>query len=183
MLEKFQSDTEKAALMQESYSKRMNILIHVIEEDNNSVWESHKQTTERFENFLEDALKMNPDNIEVVDIHRLPQQPIFEKGIKVNRAIIVKLTNAIDKSTIFGNLKLPKDLDNAQKLKNKPFIYITDHLPRTFLQQKKMLLPDFKHAKRNKQKTSWRAEDGEYVLYVEGRKISSRQNQKAEGHY
>ena len=84
-LEKFQPDTEKTALMQESYSKRMNILIHGIEEDSNSVWESHKQTTEKFENFLEDALKMNPDNIEVVDIHRLPQQPIFKKGIKVSK--------------------------------------------------------------------------------------------------
>ena len=50
-----------------------------------SVWESHKQTKEKFENFLENALKMNPDNIEVVDIHRLPQQPIFKKSIKVNR--------------------------------------------------------------------------------------------------
>ena len=86
------------------------------------MWVSHKQTTEKFKDFLEDTLQMNPDNIEVADIHRLPQQPIFKKGIKVNRPIIVKLTNAIDKSTIFGNSKLLKDFNNARKLENKPFI-------------------------------------------------------------
>ena len=32
-LEKFKADFEKAAIMQESYQKRMNILVHGIEED------------------------------------------------------------------------------------------------------------------------------------------------------
>ena len=32
-------------------------------------------------------------------------------------------------------------------------------------------MPQFKIAKENKQKTSWRAEDGEYVLYVDKKKV------------
>ena len=39
-LEKFKSDYEKTAIMQESYSKRLNVLIHGIEEDESNTWES-----------------------------------------------------------------------------------------------------------------------------------------------
>ena len=46
-LENYKADTEKAALMQESYNKRLNILIHGIEEDEDSVWESHQKTLEK----------------------------------------------------------------------------------------------------------------------------------------
>ena len=47
-LENYKADSEKAALMQESCNKRLNILIHGIEEDDDCVWESHKKTLKKF---------------------------------------------------------------------------------------------------------------------------------------
>ena len=43
--------------MQESYSERLNIFIHGIEEDEDSVWESHQKIPEKFDEFLKNALE------------------------------------------------------------------------------------------------------------------------------
>ena len=50
-------------------------------------------------------------------------------------------------------------------------VYITDHLPELFLRQKKALLPQFKQARKNKQKVFWRVENGNYVLFINDEKI------------
>ena len=39
------------------------------------------------------------------------------------------------------------------------------HLPELFLRQKKALLPQFKQARKNKQKVFWRVENGNYCMY------------------
>ena len=39
-LEKFKADFEKATIMQKSYQKRRNILVHGIEEDQECAWET-----------------------------------------------------------------------------------------------------------------------------------------------
>ena len=59
--------------MQESYNKRLNILVHVVEEYSNSAWKPHETTFKKFDEFLTEGLKLDSDNINVVDIHRLPQ--------------------------------------------------------------------------------------------------------------
>ena len=46
--EEFQLNYEKALLMKESYDKKLNILIHGIQEDNNNVWEKREKTIEKF---------------------------------------------------------------------------------------------------------------------------------------
>ena len=171
-LEKLQLDAQKEALMQESYNKRLNILIHGVEEDRNCAWETHENTLKKFDDFLTTALKIDSDDINVVDIHRLPQTPLRIRGKKVNRPIIVKLDSMMEKSKIFRNLKRLKSYNDLRKLDNKSSIFVTDHLPKVFLEQKKLLMPQFKEAKRNQQKTSWRAENGEYVLYIDNKKFS-----------
>ena len=63
------ADIEKAAIMQESYQKRMNIQVHGIEEDQECAWETRQKTAEKFDHFLYDALKMDPDDVEIEEIH------------------------------------------------------------------------------------------------------------------
>ena len=169
-LEKFQIDAEKAALMQDSYNKRLNILFHGVEENERSVWENHEETLQKFENFLTKALDINPDNVEIADIHCLPQKPVIRQGAKVTRPIIVKLSNAMDKAQIFSNLNRLKTFNETCKKEGKGTVYVTEHLPKQFIPQKKLLLPIFKRAKANKKKTSWRVENGEYALYVDNKK-------------
>ena len=170
-LKKFKADFEKAAVMQESYQKRMNILVHGIEEDQECAWETRKKTAEKFDHFLYDAHKMDPDDVEIEEIHRLPQRPVIKDGKKVIRPIIVKLANATTKHNIFGNLKRLKTYNIAKKLEGKPLLFVTDHLPKNFLEQKKIVNASFYSSKKNQQKTSWRAENNEYALYVNLRKI------------
>ena len=55
--------------MKESYEKRLNILIHGIQEDNNNVWEKREKTIEKFQDFLKNGLKINPNEIKLSDIH------------------------------------------------------------------------------------------------------------------
>ena len=91
--EKFVLDFENTAIMQESYNKRLNVLIHGIEEDEGNAWEKREATVQKFKTFLNDGLNINPDDIELDDIHRLPQHPIKKNGKTMHRPIIVKLIN------------------------------------------------------------------------------------------
>ena len=64
--------------MRDSYSKRLNILFHGVEETEGSN-ETKEQTKTAFENLLKDAFELESDAVEIVDIHRLPQHPIKNK--------------------------------------------------------------------------------------------------------
>ena len=153
--ETFKTNFKKAEVMRENYEKRMNILIHEIEEDTKSVWDSNIETRIKFNNFISGALKLDPTAIAIADIHRLPQRPKFKDGIKVTRPIIVKLVHTKDKNLIYQNLRELKSFNEEKKKKsivNARPVYITDHFPKLFLRQKKALLPQFKQARKNKQK-------------------------------
>ena len=113
--ETFKTDFKKAEVMRENYEKRMNILIHGIEEDTKSVWESNVETRLKFNNFISGALKLDPTSIAIADIHRLPQRPKFKDGIKLTRPIIVKLVHTKDKNLIYQNLRELKSFNEEKK--------------------------------------------------------------------
>ena len=75
--------------MQESYDKRLNILINGVTEDSDCAWEKkEKKTLEKFQDFSKNGLKIrDPMDIEYVDIHRLPQYPVQKHGRSVHRPI------------------------------------------------------------------------------------------------
>ena len=114
---------------------------------------------------------MDSKKIKVVDIHRLP--PLMKNGKKVNWPIIAKLDSVLDKSMIFNNLKRLKSYNDQRRMDHKLTVYVAEHLPKAFLEQKNLLMPYIKKARMNKQKTFWRAENGKYVLYVNNKKIST----------
>ena len=97
------------ALMKESYSKKLNILIHGLAEDESTVWEKRETTLQIFQKFLREGLQIKPEELSIADIHRLPQRPVLRNGQRKCRPIIVKLTAAIDKAKIF---RLSKILNN-----------------------------------------------------------------------
>ena len=72
--------------MQESYNKRLNILIHGVKEDSDCAWEKKEKTLERFQDVLKNGLKIkDPMDIEYVDIRRLPQYPVQKHRRTVHR--------------------------------------------------------------------------------------------------
>ena len=72
---------EKTKIMQESYDKRLNILIHGVKEDSISRWEKHETTDIKFQDFLKNGLNIDdPDEIEFAEIHRLPQHPVKKRA-------------------------------------------------------------------------------------------------------
>jgi len=86
----------------------MNILIHGVEEETDSLWETHDQTRAIFENFLVEAVKIDLAQVDIADVHRLPQSSVYRYGHKKTRPIIVKLVHAMPRTNrkYFAYLKI-----------------------------------------------------------------------------
>jgi len=138
--------------MQESYDKRLNILIHGIKEDGDNVWEKREKTIEKFQDFLVQGLKIeDPDDIEFVDIHQLPQHPVKKDEKTFHRPIIVKLLTMSDKNLIFRNAKNLKEYNKELKQNHNfsPYVYVSKHLPTKFQRKRKLFLDEDKRARKN----------------------------------
>ena len=155
--------------MRESYSKRLHLLIHGFDETKEA-WETKTQAKSTLAKFFQEGLDLDLNSISLVDCHRLPQRPIFKQGQKITRLIIIKLTNAFDKSVIFNSARNLKKYNqqfsgsSATNGRSRKSIYITEHLPQQLYHQKKKLLPLLKKAKNQKQATRWATVDGSYCL-------------------
>ena len=147
------NENRKESLRNEMYSKRLNILIHGLEENTSSACKTKETTEKMVYNFLNEALGIdNPKTIKFADVHRLSQHPVYRAGKKMNRPVIIKLTNSFDKHLIFKslkNLKLYNDNRNL-KPKSRHYTYITEYLPRELQLQKKRLLCTRKRGKKEK---------------------------------
>ena len=107
-------------LKNEAYSKSFNILIHGLKEHNSSVWETRENQSNSASTFFHNALSIkNSENIKFADIHRMPQHPVQKNGKKIQRPIIIKLTNLFDKQLIYKSLKNLKLYNNKLNLKTR----------------------------------------------------------------
>ena len=116
-------------------------------------WETKETTEKMVYNFLNEALGIdNPKTIKFADVHCLPQHPVYRAGKKMNRPVIIKLTNSFDKHLIFKSLKNLKLYNDNRNLKPKSqhYTYITKHLPRELQLQKKRFLCTRKRGKKEK---------------------------------
>ena len=154
------------------------MLVHGIEESKGEAWETKQSTLEKFDQFLEDGLKISKSQIKIVDIHRLSQRPLFKRGHQVRRPIIVKLNSVFDKQLLFSSCKNLKaysaNLFHNGKLTNgkqSRTIYVTEHLPKTFINQKKLLLSSFIKARKEKKQAYWQNDHKQYYLFVDNEKI------------
>ena len=118
---------------------------------------------------MREGLQLDPNASNLVDIYRLPQHPIFNKGEKVDRPEIIKLSDVFEKKRILDSLSNLKFYNQMRKGKdeNKTYVYVSEHLPTAFQKQKTSLLPKCKEAKKQKKKTFWKAVDGEYCLFID----------------
>ena len=104
-LEKIAEDAKREALRQESYNKRLNLLIHGIEELPDTIWENKLQTQMKLHEVFKKGIDIDLNSIKLVDIHRLPQRPIYNNQHKrITRPIIIELHTALDKDRIMRNL-------------------------------------------------------------------------------
>ena len=78
-----------------------------------------------------------------------------------------------DKNLIFKSAKNLKEYNASRKnTKNFHFnAYITNHLPKNFQRQQKLLLPLYKEAQKNKQKAVGKAFEGNYTLFTNNKKL------------
>ena len=134
--------------MKESYEKRLNILVHGLREPD-SPWEKREESLILFHDFVRDGLNIDdPTSIAVVDAHRLPQRPKNKQGTRICRPLIVKLATISDKNKIFSHLKNLKNFDETRNssLLHYKSVYVSNHLSREFVLQKKRLYPQYKKA-------------------------------------
>ena len=156
ILEAKARDRENKALMLESYEKRFNLFIHGIGLDENFryAWETQEQTKHLVEDFMKEGLKIkDPSKIATAGCHRLPQRIIPKNKVRVNRPIIIKLTNADDKHLIFSHLKNLKIYNNTRISLNLKTQYVTQQLLEQFQNKRKKLLPLYKAARLEKKKS------------------------------
>ena len=109
---------KRDSLQRESYCKRFNLLIHGLDESKDSPWEPNAETQIIFNEFLTQGLHLDPIEIPLVDIHRLPQRPIVKNRKSFIRPIVIKLLNTADKHKIMkslGNLKAYNQLKKRKK--------------------------------------------------------------------
>ena len=177
-LNKSREKSFKDDLTKEAYSKRLNLLIHGLTENFSHLWETRDETLKIFNSFLVNGLKIiDPSSIHVIDIHRLPQHPVYKNGTKHTRPILVKLNSVFDKRAIFSSIKNLQTYNTTLSCQDdSPIqsrrVYITEHLPVAFIDQRNRLLPTFKKAKLLKKNTSWRFVGGDYCLFINGVKIT-----------
>ena len=129
-LENKDKSEETDAIMRESYSWRLNLLIHGVNESsvgNNSVWETRKVTKTLLDQCITDGLKLDPASLPFIDFRRLPRKPVIKNGKKMTRPIIVKLGSAFDKKRntmlIVITMIPTTGLSTSQTICQKPFIY------------------------------------------------------------
>ena len=173
-LQQYKQVAERESLSREAYSKKFNLLVHGLDEDQNSPWENRATTESMLKKFLKDGLQIeNPDQISIIDVHRLPQYPLFKNKVKINRPIIFKLAGNNDKQMIMHSLKNLRRYNETRLEENSKAgkVYVTEHLPKPLYLQKKQLLPHYKKARSENKRASWCIQDGEYCLYVDGEKI------------
>ena len=87
--------------MQECYNKRLNLLIHGVAE---KAWKTKDQRKIVLKNFLSNGLLLDPEEIGVIDAHRLPQTT-KSKSLNKTRPIIVEFATAFDKHSIMRSLR------------------------------------------------------------------------------
>ena len=106
-------------VVRESYDKRFNVLIHWLPEDPQNVWETPLQTLANIHKFMKEALLItDPTMITLADYHCLSQRSIYKEKLRVDRPIIIKLTNAAAKRRIFANLKYLKTFNETRREQN-----------------------------------------------------------------
>ena len=101
----------------------------------------------------------------------LPHHPIYRDKVKINRPIIFKVASLFDKHTIMTRLKMLKDYNQRQH-KSCSTAPISKHLPKEMYEQKKLLMPHFKHARKMKLKTKWMEQNRDYCHFVDNRKVN-----------
>ena len=82
-------------LSREEYNGRFNLLVHGIDGDENNSWETRCTTETKLKKILIDGLNVeNVDDLQILDLHSLPQHPLYCNNAKVNRPIVFKLPTA-----------------------------------------------------------------------------------------
>ena len=112
-LTKLQSTREQ--ISKEAYSKRLNLLVHDLVEDESVAWEKREETEAILNKFVTEDLQLNPEQVKLTDLHSLPQHPIYKDKVKINRPIIFKVASIFDKHTIMTRLKMLKDYNQRQQ--------------------------------------------------------------------
>ena len=106
----------------------------------------------------------------MADYHKPSQKLICNGRIRICRPVIIKFTNVADKHTVFLHVKNLKRYNEARCLENLQPQYITEHLPKKFVEERKKIMPAFKEARLQSKTTAWRVENGHYALYIDNQR-------------
>ena len=156
--------TELSMSMNELHSKRMNIIVHNISQE--EIWETRDQSLEKVRFCLENVLKIErAADIVIVDAHRLN---VAQRNRNRPRPLIFKLLVMKDIRLKADNLKQLSTF-NANLAKEKKFFVDLDHLPVNMQRDKMSLLNMFIKARKAHKNPKWQVDrsTGEFCLKID----------------
>ena len=156
----FKKEVYVRNLAQEHYSKRMNVLIHGIEEQPRE----NKEQTKKIVCIFSKKCFTGKD-IKLIDCHSLSSASTKIDSRRSNwRPIICKVSTMEEKFRIFSSLVVLKDYNKN----NNSGIFLTNHLPKPIYLKKKRLIPIAKQAKASDKTVQWVTSPGDINLIIDG---------------
>jgi TolA-binding protein len=116
-------------LLQEMYSRKLNLLFHGIKEE---AWETDTKTESVVRDFIKDTLQTDHSNMKFESVHCIGPRIKKEKP----RTIIVRFSNKSDRQSVWTSQKQSRDGK-----------YVTQDFPQEMKQRRSSLIPVYSAAK------------------------------------
>lgn len=156
---------ENKTVMTEFHSKKYNLIVFNLAET--CAWETPKQSRVVLNNFLKNILKVNsPENIAIANCHRLHSKSSKKKdeGTKNIRPLIFKVCVMDDLTMI---LEKSQEILKNYNIAHDTKFGVFQQLPKRMQDDKNSLLPKYRDARKKKQKTNWRIDRKNWIMYLQ----------------
>lgn len=174
-IDQLENKQDDEQVLSEYHNKKYNMIIHNLPEESGS-WESNIDSIDKVHTFFRDNLGVeNADNMRLVNAHRMGlRKSIKNTGTGVTlhtRPIIVRFSCMPDKEKVQEKLTALRAY-NRDIPYYKHRVFVTDQLPRRMDDQRKLLVEQFRNARKNKVKAKWSVDKhGNYCLYINNEQV------------
>ena len=174
-MHQLETKQDNEQVLSEYHTKKYNMVINNMPEESGT-WESNTDSIDKVHDFFRDILGVeNADNMRFVNAHRMGLRKTIEDpgtGAKLlTRPIIVRFGCMPDKEKVQKKLTALRNY-NRDIPYHKHRVFVTDQLPRRMDEQRKLLVQQFRNARKNKIKAKWSVDKhGNYCLYINNEQV------------
>ena len=172
--DELENKQDNEQVLSEYHNKKYNMIIHKLPEEE-SHWETNIESIDKVRAFFRDDLGVyKADEMRFVNAHRMGLRKTIvdtDTGEKLHtRPLIVRFSCMPDKERV--QKKLTELRAYNRNIAYKHRVFVTDQLPQRMDAQRKLLVEQFKRARKRKVKAKWSVDKyGNYCLYVNNEQV------------